>query len=245
MIIETKMNEQEQKIDTSNLVIPKHVTIIMDGNGRWAKQRGLERIVGHKNGIEGVRACSEAAAQMGIKYLSLFAFSTENWGRPQKEIEGLWLLMLQAIKNETATLLKNNIRFRAIGDISKLSDKVVKEIKNCMHLTKDNTGTNLLIMLNYSGKWDILQACNRFFKEHPGEELTQDKMAYYLSTAGIPDPDLLIRTSGEERISNYLLWQTAYTEFYFTDVLWPDFRKPEFIKAIEAFSHRERRYGKV
>lgn len=217
----------------------------MDGNGRWAKSRGLERLKGHEAGVESVRASSELAVELKIPYLSLFAFSTENWNRPVAEVEGLWSLMVKAIVNETPTLEKNNVRLRVLGDLSRLSENLKKEIDDCLELTAKNTGTQLIIMLNYSGKWDIVQACNRFKMEHPNDPITQEDVARYLSTADIPDPDLLIRTSGEERISNYMLWQTAYTEFYFTDVLWPDFRKSEFIKALEAYSLRERRFGKV
>ncbi len=226
-------------------IIPTHVSIIMDGNGRWAQKRGLERIEGHKEGVESVRACSEFALEYGIKYLSLFAFSTENWGRPKEEIEGLWSIMLKSIAIEAPILKKNNVKLRVLGDISKFSDNLKKQIIECVELTADNTGSNLIVMLNYSGRWDIMQACNRFIKEHPMEEISEEQMAHYLSTEGIPEPDLLIRTSGEQRISNYMLWQMAYTEFYFTEVLWPDFRKEEFKKALEAFSNRERRFGKV
>ena len=229
----------------SILKLPTHVTIIMDGNGRWAKKRGLERLNGHQAGIESVRASTELAAELGIKYLSLFAFSTENWGRPKEEIEGLWGLMIKAIGDETPTLMKNNIRLRVFGDLESMSENLQKQIYECIERTSHNTGTQLIVMLNYSGKWDIVQACNRFKNEHPDEPITEESVARYLSTAGVPDPDLMIRTSGEERISNYMLWQTAYTEFYFTPVLWPDFRKPDFRKALEVYSQRERRYGKV
>lgn len=225
--------------------LPVHVTIIMDGNGRWAKLRGKERIEGHKEGVDSVRACCEEAVDLGIKYLSIFAFSEENWNRPVEEIEGLWRLMIKAIVAETPVFQKNNVRFRVIGDFSRLSAQLLKEIDDCMKLTAENTGTNLVVLLSYSGKWDIVQALNRFKKEHPDEDITEETMGKYLSTAGIPDPDLLIRTSGEERISNYMLWQTAYTEYYFTDVLWPDFRKTQFRQALDAYSKRERRYGKV
>ncbi|HNY05916.1 MAG TPA: polyprenyl diphosphate synthase [Candidatus Egerieousia sp.] len=225
--------------------LPKHVTIIMDGNGRWAKQRGKERIEGHKEGVESVRACCELAVELGIQYLSVFAFSEENWGRPQDEIEGLWRIMLKAITAETPTFMKNNVRFRVIGNFSRLSKPLVKEIDDCMALTAGNTGTNLVVMLSYSGKWDIVQALNQFMSKHLGEQITEEAVESYLSTADIPDPDLLIRTSGEQRISNYMLWQTAYTEYYFTDVLWPDFRKTQFRQALDAYSKRERRYGKV
>ncbi len=217
----------------------------MDGNGRWAKQRGKERLEGHKEGVESVRACCTLAVDLGIKYLSIFAFSTENWGRPQAEVEGLWSLMIKAIAAETPVFMKNNVRFRVLGNLAQLSDALQKEIADCMALTASNTGTNLVVMINYSGKWDIVNAFNKFAKEHPGDEMTEQKMSEYLSTAGIPDPDLLIRTSGEERISNYMLWQTAYTEFYFSDVFWPDFRTKEFRQALDAYAGRDRRYGKI
>ena len=227
---------------------PVHVSIIMDGNGRWAKMRGQERIFGHKAGTESVRACVEYAVEKGIKYLSLFAFSEENWGRPQDEVEGLMKLMLKAILDETPVFQKNGIRFKVIGDFSRLSDELKQEIDDCMALTASNTTLTLVIFLSYSGKWDIVQAVNRFIQDNGGSENTRIDAAaleQYLSTGGIPDPDLLIRTSGEQRISNYMLWQTAYTEYYFTDVLWPDFRKTQFQEALDAYSLRDRRYGKV
>lgn len=235
---------------TTHHTIPVHVTMIMDGNGRWAAQRGKERIFGHQEGIESVRACTEYAVEAGVRYLSLFAFSEENWARPAEEVEGLMQIMLKAILNEIPTFQKNNIRFRVIGDFSRLSDKLRKEIDDCMALTETNKTLDLIVFLSYSGKWDILQAANRFFSEQvcgDGKfpELTPDALASYLSTSGIPDPDLLIRTSGEQRISNYMLWQTAYTEYYFTETLWPDFRKTEFRQALDAFSQRDRRYGKI
>ncbi len=227
---------------------PSHVTIIMDGNGRWAKQRGQERIFGHKAGTDSVRACVEYAVEKGIKYLSLFAFSEENWDRPVAEVEGLMQLMLKAILDETPLFQKNGIRFKVIGDFSRLSEKLRKEIDDCMAVTAGNNVLTLVIFLSYSGKWDIVQAVNRFMQDHKGDEnvaVDAASLANYLSTKDIPDPDLLIRTSGEQRISNYMLWQTAYTEYYFTDVLWPDFRKPQFQQALDAFSTRDRRYGKV
>jgi len=230
-----------------DIKVPQHVTIIMDGNGRWAKMRGQERLFGHKAGTDSVRACVEYAVEKGIKYLSLFAFSEENWDRPASEVEGLMQLMLKAILDETPLFQKNGIRFRVIGDFSRLSEKLRGEIDSCMKQTENNTTLELIIFLSYSGKWDILQAVNRYMAEnkdniHP---ITADSLQSYLSTAGIPDPDLLIRTSGEQRISNYMLWQTAYTEYYFTEILWPDFRKPHFQAALEAFSQRDRRYGKI
>lgn len=225
--------------------IPQHVTIIMDGNGRWAQARGEERLAGHKEGAESVRACLELAVEMKIKYLSLFAFSTENWGRPEQEIQGLWTLLLEYLNKETPYMLENDIKFRVVGDLERLPEYLRIAMKDGMEATSACTGTVFVVMLNYSGKWDIVQAANRFAQENPGRQMSWEDMDSYLATSGIPDPDLLIRTSGEERISNYMLWQTAYTEFYFTDTLWPDFRKPEFRSALEAFSRRERRFGKL
>ena len=233
--------------------IPKHVTIIMDGNGRWANKMGLDRLHGHKEGVGSVRAVTEFAAENGINYLSLFAFSEENWNRPQHEINGLMELMVDAIAAETPTLTKNNIKFRAIGDFSKLSTNVREKITQTEKITIENTGLTLIVFLSYSGKWDIMQATKKFAevainaKENnlPAPVMDSDYFESLLSTSGIPNPDLLIRTSGEQRISNYLLWQAAYSEFYFTDTLWPDFRKNDFQKALDIFSERERRFGKT
>lgn len=225
--------------------IPQHVSIIMDGNGRWAKSRGLERLEGHKEGVESVRACLEFAVEMKIKYLSLFAFSTENWGRPSDEVQGLWALMLKAIERETKYLIKNRVRVLMLGNLQQLDPDLRLAIEGLMEATSGGQGTTLVVMINYSGKWDIVQAANRFAEENPGRQMLPEDFDKYLITAGVPDPDLLIRTSGEERISNYMLWQTAYTEFYFTDTLWPDFRKKEFRLAIEEFAKRDRRFGKV
>lgn len=235
---------------SDNIHVPEHVTIIMDGNGRWAKQRGKERLYGHAEGVESVRACTELAVEKGIKYLSVFAFSEENWERPVEEIEGLMQLMLKAIIAETPTFQKIGVRFRVIGDFSRLSQKLRDEMEDCMQLTKDNTNLQLIIFLSYSGKWDIVQAVNKFYSQTTASKdgmpaMTSADLAANLSTSDIPDPDLLIRTSGEQRISNYMLWQTAYTEYYFTEVLWPDFRKTEFQLALDSFSKRERRFGKV
>ena len=225
--------------------IPQHVSIIMDGNGRWAKSRGLERLEGHKEGVESVRACLEFAVEMKVKYLSLFAFSTENWGRPSDEVQGLWALMLKAIERETKYLIKNRVRVLMLGNLQQLDPDLRLAIEGLMEATSGGQGTTLVVMINYSGKWDIVQAANRFAEENPGRQMLPEDFDKYLITAGVPDPDLLIRTSGEERISNYMLWQTAYTEFYFTDTLWPDFRKKEFRLAIEEFAKRDRRFGKV
>jgi undecaprenyl diphosphate synthase len=233
--------------------IPEHVTIIMDGNGRWANKMGLDRLYGHKEGVASVREATEFAVENGIGYLSLFAFSEENWNRPHHEIIGLMELMIDAIAAETSTLMKNNVKFRVIGDFSKLPATLIEKITQTEEITSKNSGLTMIIFLSYSGKWDIMQATKKFTEQtlkSVGEdtlpiELTANYFDSLLSTAGIPDPDLLIRTSGEQRISNYLLWQTAYCEFYFTDVLWPDFRKNDFQKALDIFSERERRFGKT
>lgn len=216
----------------------------MDGNGRWAKQRGKERIYGHIEGAESVRACCELAVEMGIEYLSLYAFSTENWNRPKDEIMGLMSLMAKSILEEKPTFQKNNIRFMVLGDRSQLSDELIRDIDKAMEETSANTGLTLIVFLSYSGKWDIEQAAARY-AEDVKKGVSDCVFEDYLCTKGIPDPDLLIRTSGEQRISNFLLWQCAYTEFYFTDTLWPDFRKPQFRSAIETYASRERRFGKT
>ena len=228
--------------------VPEHVSIIMDGNGRWAKARGRERVYGHVEGVESVRACTEAAVEAGVKYLSLYAFSEENWNRPEAEVNRLMELMMEAIHNEVKTLLDNGVRFVVLGNRARLSDKLNAAIDRLMEKTAGCTRMTLIVFLSYSGKWDILQAMKRAAAEK-GAEGIQDMditdFDQYLVTAGIPDPDLLIRTSGEQRISNFLLWQCAYTEFVFTDTLWPDFRKPEFRAALETYASRDRRYGKV
>lgn len=231
--------------------IPKHVSIIMDGNGRWAKQRGFERLEGHKAGVESVKAAAEFAAENKIDFLSLFAFSEENWTRPQDEVSGLMELMIDAIIGERKTLLDNNIKFLVIGDETRLSETLISKILELKKVTSSNTGLTLIVFLSYSGKWDILQAVTKYLEKassgelNNSEPLSAELFETFLSTRGIPDPDLLIRTSGEQRVSNYMLWQCAYTEFYFTDVLWPDFRKNDFKRALDIYSERERRYGKT
>ena len=229
--------------------VPRHITIIMDGNGRWAKKQGKMRLFGHNAGTESVRACCEYAVEHGIRYLSLFAFSEENWDRPQDEVQGLMELMLKSVLGERETFRKNNIRFRVIGDRSRLSEKLLANIDMVQDETASHTGLTLIIMLSYSGKWDIVQAARRYAADclAAGKQLSLDETGFsgYLATAGIPDPDLMIRTSGEQRISNYMLWQCAYTEFYYTPVLWPDFRKTDLEQAIQSYNLRERRYGKV
>ena len=220
----------------------------MDGNGRWAKARGRERVFGHMEGVESVRACLEYAVEKGIKYLSLYAFSEENWNRPQDEVATLMELMMKSMKNELPRFMKYNIRFVVLGNRARLSDKLNAGIDSMMAETAANTGTTCIVFLSYSGKWDILQAMKKAAAELSPEQLQNLQIQdfdKYLVTAGVPDPDLLIRTSGEIRISNYLLWQCAYTEFYFTDILWPDFRKPQFQEALDEYARRDRRYGKV
>jgi undecaprenyl diphosphate synthase len=238
----------ENEIEKSRL--PVHVAIIMDGNGRWAAQHGLDRIFGHQRGVESVRKVIEAAAEIGIKYLTLYAFSTENWGRPDEEVSALMGIMVQSLNNETDTLIKNNIRLNAIGDIDRLAYDVRSRLMETIELTSGSTGLDLLVALSYSSRWEITQAVrkiaikvrNDYLKP---DEINETEFEKYLTTAGIPDPDLLIRTSGELRISNFLLWQLAYTEFFFTETLWPDFGKKDFCDAIIDFQKRERRFGKT
>ncbi|MDD2289230.1 MAG: polyprenyl diphosphate synthase [Bacteroidales bacterium] len=227
--------------------LPDHVCIIMDGNGRWALSRGMERNVGHRQGLEAVREATEFAAEKGIPYLSLFAFSEENWGRPQSETDALMSLIVKAIHSETPTMMKNNIRCVFIGDRDQLDKNVLERMDTCVSQTAGNTGMTLIVAVNYSGKWDILQAVKRILELNPpsGHLLSPEIFSTYLATAGVPEPDLMIRTSGEMRISNFMLWQLAYTELYFTPVLWPDFRKPDFEAALNAYYNRKRRFGKI
>ncbi len=211
----------------------------MDGNGRWAKARGKERIFGHFEGVESVRAALEASVEWGIKYVSFFAFSEENWGRPQEEVLGLMSLMMRSMKNELHSFLSNGIRFRVLGNLDRLSDELRSEIAHMEAATASGDKMTMIIFMSYSGKWDIRQAARRMAEEG-GEDIEE-----YLVTAGVPDPDLLIRTSGEQRISNYMLWQLAYTEFVFTPTLWPDFRKEQYLDALREYASRDRRFGKV
>ena len=229
--------------------LPKHVAVIMDGNGRWAKKRGNQRIFGHKNGVKSVRETVEAAAELGISYLTLYAFSRENWSRPQHEIDALMSLLISTIDSEIKTLMDNNIRLLSIGDVSALPKKVQEKITEAKKKTAGNTGLRLILALNYSARWELAEAMKRFGRAIKNGEATEDldieTAKKYLSTREIPDPDLLIRTSGERRLSNFLLWQLAYTELYFTEVLWPDFRKENFYEAILDYQNRERRFGKT
>ena len=236
------------EIDTQN--IPAHVAVIMDGNGRWAKQRGGLRVFGHQSAITAVRETVEEAAELGVRYLTLYAFSTDNWNRPKLEVMALMQLLVHTIRQETATLLKNSIRLEAIGDISTLPANCQRELAEAMELTKAGTRMTLVLALSYSGRWDLTQAAKLMAVDVASGKLqpadvTESTVASYLVTAKMPDPELLIRTSGEQRISNFLLWQLAYTELYITDLLWPDFRKQHFQEAIRAYQRRERRFGKT
>jgi len=233
--------------------MPVHVSIIMDGNGRWAKERGKERVYGHTNGVESARAVTEACVEDGIKYLSLYAFSEENWERPEDEVSTLMNLMMQAIGNEYETMMKNGVRFIVLGNRERLDETLNQAINTLMEQTSGNKNLTMIVFLSYSGKWDILQAAKKLACEamkNPAkmdsiESLSQEDFGNYLVTAGIPDPDIIIRTSGEKRLSNYLLWQGAYAELFFVDTLWPDFRKEQFRAVLSEFALRDRRYGKV
>jgi undecaprenyl diphosphate synthase len=230
--------------------LPRHVAVIMDGNGRWAKERGKPRVFGHHSGVTAVREVTEAAAELGVEYMTLYAFSTENWNRPAIEVTALMMLLVETIHKEVATLNKNNIRLKAIGDLSKLPEKTHKVLLEGIEKTKNNTRMTLVLALNYSAKWEILYAIQDIAKQVANkdilpEQINEDVFEAHLSTQGMPDPELMIRTSGEHRISNFLLWQLAYAEFYFTETFWPDFRKDDFYKAIIDFQNRERRFGKT
>ncbi len=231
--------------------IPNHVAVIMDGNGRWARKRFLPRVAGHKRGVGTVRDLVKLCAKLNVKYLTLFAFSSENWRRPDDEISFLMGLFMDALKREVAKLNENNIKLRLIGERSRFNDALVKQIKESEKLTSKNTGLVLTIAANYGGRWDILQATNRMIAErlkaHPDstEPFTEDDLTSHLAMHYAPEPDLFIRTGGEKRVSNFLLWQLAYTEFYFTDTLWPDFDEEAFQLAIQSFQARERRFGRT
>ena len=237
-----------KRINTEKL--PSHVAIIMDGNGRWAHQRNLDRIFGHQQGVKALREVIETAAELGIRYLTLYAFSNENWGRPDDEVHALMGIMVQSLNNETETLLKNNIQLKAIGDLNRLSGDVKKRLNETIKVTSVGTGLNLVVALSYSSRWEITEAARRLSADVASGKLKPDSISEevfekYLTTNGIPDPELMIRTSGELRISNFLLWQIAYTELYYTDKLWPDFGKEDFYNAIIDFQKRERRFGKT
>ena len=228
--------------------LPQHIAIIMDGNGRWAKKNGKERYEGHYQGVESVRKIAEASAELGVKYLTLYAFSTENWRRPKEEVDALMHLFVETIEQELPTLNKNGIRLRAIGDIESMPQKNIDKLRETIAKTEGNDTMDLVLALSYSGRWEIIDAVKKILKDQQKglispETIDEEKFSTYLNTAGIPDPELLIRTSGELRISNYLLWQIAYTELYITKKLWPDFDKEDLYEAIVDFQSRERRFG--
>jgi undecaprenyl diphosphate synthase len=238
----------KELINTQRL--PAHIAIIMDGNGRWARQRGMERNIGHEQGVNAVRDIIECAAELGLRFLTLYTFSTENWGRPDDEVNALMRIMVQSLNNETETLIKNNVRLKAIGDLDRLSEDVRSRLSDTISLTSSANGLTLVVALSYSSRWEILKAAKKIADDVTcgnviSSSIGEREFESYLSTYGIPDPELMIRTGGELRISNFLLWQLAYTELYFTEQLWPDFSKEDFYKAIIDYQRRERRFGKT
>ncbi len=241
------MTYQEQ-IDPKRL--PRHIAIIMDGNGRWAKRQGLARMFGHRQGVETVHNITVAATQLGIRYLTLYTFSTENWNRPKEEVDALMTLLVDTIAKETPTLMKNNVRLQTIGDLNRLPDQARTKFLACIEQTSGNTGLTMVLALSYSARWEITQAMQQAVRlaqagQLRAEEIDEEYVSRLMTTADMPDPDLLIRTSGEYRISNFLLWQLAYSELYFTDRLWPEFDEEELYKAIVDYQKRERRFGKT
>lgn len=237
-----------EKIDKTRL--PKHVAVIMDGNGRWAKQRGLDRSMGHVEGVNTVRRITEIASEIGVKYLTLYTFSTENWNRPQEEVDALMNLIVVAIERETPDLIKNNVRLTMVGDIERMPEFAATRLKKCMDDTSHCNGLTLILALSYSSRWEILEACKNIATQVKDgvisvEDINDELFSRNLSTKDIPDPDLLIRTAGDFRISNYLLWQIAYSELYFTNTFWPDFSKDDFCSAVIEYQSRERRFGKT
>ncbi len=240
--------DYREQIDQARL--PRHIAIIMDGNGRWAKKQGLARMFGHKQGVETVHNITIAATKLGVEYLTLYTFSTENWNRPKEEVDALMTLLVDTIAKETPTLMNNNVRLQTIGDIDRLPEGARKKFLACIEQTSHNTGLTMVLALSYSARWEIIEAMRKAVeaaqegKIRP-EDVTEQLVSSLMTTAQIPDPDLLIRTSGEYRISNFLLWQLAYSELYFTDCLWPEFTEEEFYKAIVDYQKRERRFGKT
>lgn len=237
-----------KQLDTERL--PKHIAIIMDGNGRWAQQRGKERVFGHQRGAQSVREVIETSAELGIRYLTLYAFSTENWNRPDSEISALMGLMVKSLNDETEKLIRNNISMRVIGDVKRLAHDVREKLEETVRLTSESTGMVLIVALSYSSRWEIVEAVKGISREVASGKVNtgmidEDMFQTFLGTGGIPDPELMIRTSGELRVSNFLLWQLAYTELYFTETLWPDFGKEDLYLAIDDFQRRERRFGKT
>lgn len=244
----------EETKDLRDLVdrerLPSHIAIIMDGNGRWAQQRGEQRVFGHQNGVESVRQTAEAAAELGVRYLTLYAFSTENWNRPKEEVNALMHLLVITINNEIKTLNDNNIRLRAMGNLHCLDKKVKEELNEALDKTSHNSRMELILALSYSGRWEIVEAAKAIARQVKEGTLSEEKIteklfSSYMNLPALPDPELLIRTSGEYRTSNFLMWQTAYTELYFTPKLWPDFRKEDLYEAIINYQQRERRFGKT
>lgn len=245
-ILVIRMHSLKEKINIAKL--PAHVAIIMDGNGRWAKSQGKPRVFGHKSGVVSVREVTEGAAELGVHYLTLYAFSTENWSRPTFEVNALMTLLVETVRKEVSTLNKNNIRLQAIGNLDGLPEKTRLTLLEGIDLTKDNTRMTLILALNYSSRWEIVEATKRIAQKVAEGQLSPEDIdttlfTQYLTTKDIPDPELLIRTGGEHRISNYLLWQAAYAELFFTSVMWPDFRKEHFYSAILDYQNRERRFG--
>lgn len=235
-----------EKIDKNRL--PRHVAIIMDGNGRWAKAKGKDRSFGHQEGVVSVRKIMDAVTQLGLKYLTLYTFSTENWNRPEEEVQALMSLLVSAIHRETPDMMKKNVRLTAIGDLSRLREDAYNTLQECIDTTSANTGTTLVLALSYSSRWEITRAARQLAQEVLEQKINPNDEAMvsdHLTTKNIPDPDLLIRTGGEKRISNFLLWQLSYAEFFFTDVFWPDFREEELYEAILYYQQRERRFGKT
>lgn len=226
--------------------IPNHIAIIMDGNGRWAEEHGKERIFGHQNGVEAVRSAIEGAGEVGVKFLTLYAFSTENWNRPKEEIDALMKLLVKAIKNESDNLMRNQVRLQAIGNLESLPMVCQNELQEAIEKTKDNKGLTVVLALSYSGRWEIVNAVKKIVTQNMDEkEITEQSFSSFLNTKEIPDPDILIRTGKECRISNFLLWQIAYTELFFPPILWPDFRKEHLFEIISEFQTRQRRFGKT
>jgi undecaprenyl diphosphate synthase len=230
--------------------VPQHIAVIMDGNGRWAKKKGALRIFGHRNAVQSVKDVTEACGELGVKYLTLYAFSTENWARPKDEVDGLMELLVNTLKKEIKTLMDNQVKLKTIGDTQHLPADCQKNLQWAIEETSQNDGLTLILALSYSGRWEITKAFKQLAKEigqgkiNP-EAITENTIQNYLETAGIPDPELLIRTSGEMRVSNFLLWQIAYSELYITPTLWPDFRKENLFEAVWAYQQRERRFGKT
>jgi undecaprenyl diphosphate synthase len=238
----------KEDIDPNNL--PQHIAVIMDGNGRWAKQQGAARVFGHRSAIKAVREVTEGCAELGVKYLTLYAFSTENWNRPKFEVDALMQLLVHTIRGEMKTLMDNNVRLATIGHTESLPKDCQRELQEAMQATEHNTGLTLVLALSYSGRWEIVEAVRQIAEEVKAgtlisDEITDQTFGKYLTTRNMPDPELMIRTSGEMRISNFLLWQLAYSELYMPDVLWPDFRKPHLYEAILSYQNRERRFGKT